>query len=148
MTALICVFQFVVFSSNVLVNFVTYSITDVYTLTIKLLVLLTTILILNASKDALKKHPRHLMEYPVLILLTALFLLILVSAYNFMTVFLAILGFSLNLYVLLLNDVFNQASREAGIKYFYLSTVSSGLLICGIFLLYLIFHSTSFLSIT
>lgn len=148
MTALICIFQFLFFTSNVLVNFVTYSITDVYTLAIKLLVLLTTILILNSSKEALKKHPRHLMEYPVLILLTALFLLILISAYNFMTVFLAILGFSLNLYVLLLNDAFNQASREAGIKYFYLSTVSSGLLICGIFLLYLIFHTTSFISIT
>lgn len=148
MTVLICIFQFWFFTSNVLVNFVTYSITDVYTLAMKLLVLLTTILILNASKEALKKHPRHLMEYPVLILLTALFLLILISAYNFMTVFLAILGFSLNLYVLLLNDAFNQASREAGIKYFYLSTVSSGLLICGIFLLYLIFHTTSFISIT
>jgi NADH-quinone oxidoreductase subunit N len=148
MTIFICLFQFLFFTNAVLVNFVTYSITDVYTLAIKLLVLLTTILILNASKDALKKHPRHLMEYPVLILMTALFLLILTSAYNFLTVFLAILGFSLNLYVLLLNDAFNQASREAGIKYFYLSTVSSGLLICGIFLLYLIFHSTSFISIT
>lgn len=147
-TGLICIFQFLFFSNKSLVNFASYSITDIYTLTIKLLVLLTTILILSSSKDALRKHPRHLMEYPVLILLTTLFLMILISSYNFITVFLSVLGFSLNVYVLLLNDAFNQASREAGIKYFYLSTVSSGLLISGIFLLYLIFHSTSFMSIS
>ena len=81
------------------------------------------------------------MEYPILILLITLFLLILISAYNLITVFLAIIGFSLNIYVLLLYDSFNHASREAGIKYFYLSTFSSGLIISGIFFAYLIFHT-------
>lgn len=131
-----------------IVSFANYTINDFYTTTIKIVVLLTIILIMNASKESFKKHPRHLIEYPVLLLFTAIFLLILVSAYNFITVFVAILGFSLTLYVLLLNDSFNQASREAGIKYFYLSTVSTGLLICGIFLAYLIFQSTSFMAIT
>lgn len=65
-----------------------------------------------------------------------------------MTLFLAIIGFSLNIYVLLLYDSFNHSSREAGIKYYYLSTFSSGLLISGIFLAYLIFHNTSFISIS
>lgn len=125
-----------------------YAINDIYTAIIKIVVLLTIILIMNSSKESFKNHPRHLIEYPVLLMFTAVFLLILVSAFNFITVFLAILGFSLTLYVLLLNDSFNQASREAGIKYFYLSTVSTGLLICGIFLTYLIFNSTSFMSIT
>jgi len=130
------------------IAFANYTITDFYTETIKIVVLLTIIIIMNASKDSFKKHPRHLIEYPVLLIFTAIFLLILISAYNFITVFLSILGFSLTLYVLLLNDSFNQASREAGIKYFYLSTVSTGLLICGIFLSYLIFNSTSFMAIT
>ncbi len=88
------------------------------------------------------------MEYSILILLTTVFLLILISAYNLITLFLAVIGFSLNIYVLLLYDSFNHSSREAGIKYYYLSTFSSGLLIGGIFLAYLIFHHTSFLSIT
>ena len=65
-----------------------------------------------------------------------------------MTLFLAIIGFSLNIYVLLLYDSFNHSSREAGIKYYYLSTFSSGLLISGIFLAYLIFHNTGFISIS
>jgi len=93
-------------------------------------------------------HQRHLMEYPILILLTTLFLVILVSAYNLMTLFLAIIGFSLNIYVLLLYDSFSHSSREAGIKYYYLSTFSSGLIISAIFFAYLIFHNTSFLSIS
>ena len=125
--------------------FADYAISDCYTGIIKIVVILTIILILNSSAISFKQHPRHLMEYPVLILLTTLFLLVLISSYNFITVFLAIIGFSLTLYVLLLYDSFNQSSREAGIKYFYLSTFSSGLLIGGIFLLYLIFHITRFL---
>src|ERR1700744_2204684 len=87
------------------------------------------------------------MEYPVLLLLTTVFLLILISAYNLMTVFLALVGFSLNIYVLLLYDSFNHSSREAGIKYYYLSTFSSGLILAGILIIYLIFNDTSFLSI-
>lgn len=149
-TVMLCLIQTIYFYlyKGSIVTFANYSINDLYTTSIKLGVLLTIILIMNASAESFKKHPRHLIEYPVLILLTTIFLLILISAYNFITVFLGILGFSLNLYVLLLNDSFNQASREAGIKYFYLSTVSSGLLICGIFLLYLIFQSTGFMAIT
>ncbi len=87
------------------------------------------------------------MEYPILLLLTTDFLLLLVSSYNLMTLFLSLIGFSLNVYVLLLYDSFNHASREAGIKYFYLSTFSSGLIISGIFFAYLVFHNLSFISI-
>ena len=88
------------------------------------------------------------MEYPILYLLLSFFLIILISAYNLMTTFLAIIGFSLTIYVLLLYDSFNHSSREAGIKYFYLSAFSSGLLISGIFFAYFIFHHTNFLFIT
>jgi NADH-quinone oxidoreductase subunit N len=146
--SLLCLWQcYIVLGKSTLI-FQSYAITDMYTQVIKVIILLTTIIILISTEDSLKKHPRHLMEYPILKLLTTLFLMILISAYNFITVFLAIIGFSINLYVLLLNDSFNQSSREAGIKYFYLSSISSGLLICGIFFLYLIFQSTSFMLIS
>jgi NADH-quinone oxidoreductase subunit N len=129
-------------------TFNAYSINDFYTNVLKVTVIFTSWLILSASKDYVVQHPRHLMEYPILLLLTVVFLLILISSYNLMTLFLAIIGFSLNIYVLLLYDSFNHSSREAGIKYYYLSTFSSGLIISGIFLAYLIFHSTSFISIS
>ena len=136
------------FFRGTLLNFNAYSITDFYTNSLKFAVILTTLIILNASNDYVKNHPRHLMEYPILLLLTTVFLLILISSYNLMTLFLAIIGFSLNIYVLLLYDSFNHSSREAGIKYYYLSTFSSGLLISGIFLAYLIFHNTSYITIS
>jgi NADH-quinone oxidoreductase subunit N len=146
-TLFLCIAQCLFIVKNSILVFADYAISDCYTGIIKIAVILTIILILNSSAISFKQHPRNLVEYPVIILLTTLFLLVLISSYNFITVFLAILGFSLTLYVLLLNNSFNQASREAGIKYFYLSTVSSGLLIGGIFLLYLICNSTGFLEI-
>ena len=136
------------FYPGTLLNFNSYAITDFYTNSLKFAIVLTTLIILNGSNDYVKNHPRALMEYPILILLTTVFLLILVSSYNLMTLFLAIIGFSLNIYVLLLYDSFNHSSREAGIKYYYLSTFSSGLLVSGIFLAYLVFHNTSFMSIS
>ena len=88
------------------------------------------------------------MEFSILIVLATFFLLILLSAYDLFVLFIGIIGFSLNVYVLLLSDCFNRASREASIKYYYLSTLSSGLIISGILIAYLIFHSTKFLTIT
>jgi NADH:ubiquinone oxidoreductase subunit 2 (subunit N) len=125
-----------------------HSIVDFYTQVLKLVILATIYILLTASCSYITKHPRHLMEYPILLLLTTMFLLLLVSSYNLMTLFLSIIGFSLNIYVLLLYDSFNHSSREAGIKYFYLSSFSSGLIISGIFFAYLIFHNISFISIS
>ena len=140
--------QLVSFLKTSTIVFNGYAIIDSYTQILKLVILLTMWLLLTVSRNYVTKHPRHLMEYPILLLLTTLFLIILVSSYNLMTLFLAIIGFSLNIYVLLLYDSFNHSSREAGIKYYYLSTFSSGLIISGIFFAYLIFHNTSFISIS
>ena len=88
------------------------------------------------------------MEYPILISLATFFLLILLMSYNFITLFISIVGFSLNIYVLLLYDAVNQSSREAGIKYYFLSSFSTGLLIGGILIVFFFFQSTNFLYIT
>lgn len=131
-----------------IITFNSYSITDYYTQILKIAVVITTWLLLTTSRRYVAKHPRHLLEYPILLLLTTVFLLILLSSYNLLTLFLAIIGFSLNIYVLLLYDSFNHSSREAGLKYYYLSTFSSGLIISGVFFAYLIFHNTNFVSIS
>ena len=147
-TVSLYIFQILSFLKTSTLVFNSYGIIDSYTQILKLVILLTMWLLLTASRHYVTQHPRHLMEYPILILLTTLFLIILVSSYNLMTLFLAIIGFSLNIYVLLLYDSFNHSSREAGIKYYYLSTFSSGLIISAIFFAYLIFHNTSFISIS
>jgi NADH-quinone oxidoreductase subunit N len=84
------------------------------------------------------------MEYTLLIVLAIVFLITLVSSNNFIMIFISIIGFSLNIYVLLMADVSYHTSLEAGIKYFYLSALSSGLLISGIWLAYVIFLTTDF----
>ena len=63
-------------------------------------------------------------------------MLLLVSSCHLVAAFISIVGFSLGLYVLILSDAPTAVAREAGIKYFYLSTASSGLMIYGIFLLF------------
>jgi len=53
-----------------------------------------------------------------------------------MLLFFSLAGFSLNLYILVLYDGADAASREASLKYFYLSTLSAGLILFGILLIY------------
>ena len=84
----------------------------------------------------MRRNVRHLLEYPVMLLLAILLLLCLVGANSLMSVFLCIGGFSISLYVLILFDVYARVTREAAMKYFYLSAMSAGLIIFGTFLLY------------
>jgi NADH-quinone oxidoreductase subunit N len=144
---IICLLN-LIFFSNTYIAFNGYVIVDIYTQVLKLFVLWTTWSILIASTRYFLNHPRHLMEYPALILLNTVFLFVFISSYNLITTFLTLVGFSLNIYVILLNDSFNHSSREAGIKYYYLSTFSSGLILGGVLLIYLFFHTTNFLALT
>jgi NADH-quinone oxidoreductase subunit N len=102
----------------------------------KLVVLLSGLFVLDSSERYIREHRRHLLEYSILLSLSILFLLLLVGANHLIAAFLAVVGFSLNLYVLVLSDLSSHPSREAGLKYYYLSTVSSGFIIYGVFLLY------------
>lgn len=115
-----------------------YFLVNSYTTTFKLLTLLSGLFVLHNSDDYIRHHERHLLEYPIVLSLALLLMLLLVSAGHLISAFLALVGFSLNIYVLILFDAPTAVSREAGIKYFYLSAFSSGLFIYGIFLLFLV----------
>ncbi len=83
-------------------------------------------------------------EYPVLILFAALGMSIMVSANDFMSLYLGLELNSLAAYVLasvLRNDT---RSAEAGLKYFVLGALASGILLYGISLLYGFTGSTDF----
>lgn len=99
---------------------------------------------LFASEHFVRHNRRHLLEYPIMTLLASLLLLCLMGANNLMVVFLSIGGFSIALYVLILFDVYARVSREAAMKYFYLSAMSAGLIIFGTFLLYSATGTASF----
>lgn len=102
----------------------------------KLLVVLTSLFILHLSETYIREHSRHILEFSIVILVGVLLLLILVSANNLMLLFLSLAGFSLNLYILILYDGADGASREAALKYFYLSTLSAGFILFGVLLIY------------
>jgi NADH-quinone oxidoreductase subunit N len=75
-------------------------------------------------------------EYPVLILFATVGMLIMASASNLMTLYLGLELQSLALYVLAAFARDNLRSSEAGLKYFVLSGLASGLLLYGISLVY------------
>jgi len=69
---------------------------------------------------------------------------ILIGANHLMSAFLALVGFGLNMYALIMFDGATRVAREAAIKYFYLSTISTGLILYGMFMLYVLTGSGEF----
>jgi len=75
-------------------------------------------------------------EFPVLIALSTLGMLLMVSAANFISLYLGLELQSLALYVLAAFNRDSLRSTEAGLKYFVLGALSSGMLLYGISLIY------------
>ena len=75
-------------------------------------------------------------EYPVLILFATLGMMLMVSASNLLSLYVGLELQSLALYVLAAFNRESAKSSEAGLKYFVLGALSSGLLLYGISLIY------------
>lgn len=140
--AILYTVQLILGSTEALFN--GYLLTSSYVITLKLLTVISGRFILDSSELYMEKHERHLLEYPLVMTLAILFMLLLVGAGHLISAFLALVGFSLNLYVLILFDAPTAVAREAGIKYFYLSTFSSGLILYGTFLLFFVLGTGHF----
>lgn len=74
-------------------------------------------------------------------------MLLLTSAFDFITLYLTFEGVSLILMVLVLFNVTSFKSSEAAVKYFCLSVFTSGLFIFGVSLLYGLAGSTHFVDV-
>jgi len=75
-------------------------------------------------------------EYPVLVLMSGLGMMVMVSANNLITAYIGLELQSLSLYVLAAQQTQNSRSSEAGIKYFVLGALASGMLLFGSSLVY------------
>ncbi|MDE2515048.1 MAG: NADH-quinone oxidoreductase subunit NuoN [Rhodospirillales bacterium] len=75
-------------------------------------------------------------EYPVVLLLAVTGMMVMVSAHSMMTLYLGLELQSLSLYVLAAFARDDVRSSEAGLKYFVLGALASGLLLYGISLVY------------
>jgi NADH-quinone oxidoreductase subunit N len=91
------------------------------------------------------EHGReHANEYPVLILFSAVGMSVMVSATNLMSLYVGLELLSLASYVLASYHRTDGRSAEAGIKYFVLGALASGILLYGISLLYGFTGTTNF----
>jgi NADH-quinone oxidoreductase subunit N len=75
-------------------------------------------------------------EYPAMILLSTVGMMLMISAHNMIGIYLGLELQNLGLYVLASFHRDNLRSTESGLKYFVLSSLSSGLLLYGITLVY------------
>jgi NADH-quinone oxidoreductase subunit N len=102
----------------------------------KLLLLAGAGLSLVLSIDWNEKQGITRFEYPVLMLFAVIGMMTMVSASNLMTLYLGLELQSLSLYVLAAFARDDLRSSEAGLKYFVLSGLASGLLLYGVSLVY------------
>ena len=103
---------------------------------VKVLILGGAALVLVLAQSFLVRAKMARFEFPVLVLLSTLGMLVMVSANNFLTLYMGLELQSLALYVLAAFDRDNLKSTEAGLKYFVLGALSSGMLLYGISLIY------------
>ena len=110
----------------------------------KVLILIGAILTLIMGHGFRKRERLMNFEYPVLVILAALGMLLMVSANDLMSLYLGLELQSLSLYIMAAIDRDSQRSSEAGLKYFVLGALSSGLLLYGCSLVYGFTGTTSF----
>ncbi len=117
---------------------------DAFSNYFKILILISSLFVLNSSKNFIIDNKLDKFEYPIIILLSILGMFFMVSSNDLILFYLGLELQSLSLYILASIDRDNLRSSESGIKYFVLSALSSGLLLYGCSLLYGFTGSTNF----
>ena len=110
----------------------------------KIITLLGAFLVLTISTNYLKTFKLFKIEYPVLILCSVLGMMVMISSNDLIVFYMGLELQSLALYVLATFNRDQLQSSEAGLKYFVLSALSSGLLLYGCSLIYGFSGSTNF----
>ncbi len=117
---------------------------DAFSNFFKVLILVSSLFVLNSSKNFILDNRLGKFEYPIIVLLSILGMFFMVSSNDIILFYLGLELQSLALYILASIDRDNLKSSESGIKYFVLSALSSGLLLYGCSLLYGFTGSTNF----
>jgi NADH-quinone oxidoreductase subunit N len=126
------------------VTFAGMFITDSFATLTKTLVLLGSAVTIIMSLDYIRNEGMERFEFPVLIVLATLGMMMMISANDLIALYVGIELQSLSLYVLAAFRRDSVRSTEAGLKYFVLGALSSGMLLYGCSLIYGFTGSTSF----
>jgi NADH-quinone oxidoreductase subunit N len=111
---------------------------------VKLVLLIGSALAIVMSLRFIRAERIERFEFPLLILFATLGMMIMVSANDLVTLYLGVELQSLPIYVLAAFNRDSLRSSEAGLKYFVLGALSSGLLLYGASLVYGFTGTTSF----
>ena len=111
-------------------------IVDPFARFLKLLALTGSAAAILMSFDYLAFEKQERFEYPILILLSTMGMLMLISAADLIALYLGLELMSLALYVVAAINRDSSRSSEAGLKYFILGALSSGMLLYGASLVY------------
>ena len=122
-------------------------VTDATSRFLKILVLAAAAIALLLAFDDFARAKILIFEYPVLILLATLGMLMMVSANDLISLYLGLELQSLALYVVAAFKRDDVRSSEAGLKYFVLGALSSGMLLYGASMLYGVTGSTGYATI-
>jgi len=117
---------------------------DYLSLFMKGITLVACIFVMLSSFDYIKSIFINKIEYPILILSATLGMMIMISSYDLIVFYMGLELQSLSLYVLASFNRDSYRSTEAGLKYFVLGALSSGLLLYGCSLIYGFSSSTNF----
>ncbi|MCC7305190.1 MAG: NADH-quinone oxidoreductase subunit NuoN [Alphaproteobacteria bacterium] len=102
----------------------------------KLVVIMGLIAALALSFRYLQQEDIDRFEYPILVLLAGIGMMLMISANNMLALYVSLELQSLSLYVLAAFRRNSTRSAEAGVKYFALGAISSGMILFGISLIY------------
>jgi len=117
---------------------------DSFSILMKTITMLFCIFILISSKEYIKINNIDKIEYPIIILTSILGMILMISSYDLIVFYLGLELQSLSLYILASFKRENEKSTEAGLKYFVLSALATGLLLYGSSLIYGFTGSTNF----
>ncbi|MBS0523574.1 MAG: NADH-quinone oxidoreductase subunit NuoN [Proteobacteria bacterium] len=123
-------------------------ITDRLTTTMKALVLISSAIAILMSRAFFEHAKAWRFEYPLVVSLSTLGMMLMISANDLMSLYVGLELQSLALYVIAAFQRDSVRSTEAGIKYFVLGSVASGMLLFGASLIYGFCGSTAFVQIS
>jgi NADH-quinone oxidoreductase subunit N len=119
-----------------LVTFGGSFIVDDFARFLKVLAIIGSAVTLLLSREFLEDNSRKIFEYAILVLLSTVGMMVLISAGDLIMLYLGLELMSLALYVVAASNRDNAKSTEAGLKYFVLGALSSGMLLYGASMVY------------
>jgi NADH-quinone oxidoreductase subunit N len=111
-------------------------IVDGFSRVMKALVLIGSAAAILLSRDYFQRERIDRFEFPILIVLSSIGMMVMVSANDLIALYLGLELLSLSSYVIAAFHRDNLKSTEAGLKYFVLGALSSGMLLYGASLIY------------